>query len=457
MSRKLSLKLLQIIIFTIFVVNNSFAQGISLIRDSETEDLLKYITLPLANAANLEEKNLKIYIINDPAINAFVMSGQNIFVNTGLITKYQDPNILSGVIAHEIGHIAAGHLARNQEAMGDIGKMTVLTYLVGIAAIIGAGGSGGDAPYAVLATGTHVAQRLAVKHSRTQEEAADKLALEYLQKTKQSPAGLIKLLSHFNQEETQYRDLINQYAITHPISKKRVDYIKSNLNNFSYKDADPKTIAKMKFVVAKLQAFLQDGNQTLKYFNSNSSFDRYARSIAYFKKSELANSLKELNILIKEQPENGYFHELKGQILFENGLTQEAIKSYHKAIKFLPNSELAKISISSAILTLKNNDKDLVNFAIKNLNEAKLIETENLQIFQELAKAFEENNEMGKSYLALAELNLLKKDYKKTKEYADLSLEKFKNTDKSDLIKAKDILEIIKDEIEEDDEDKKIK
>jgi predicted Zn-dependent protease len=447
---KLFQKLLQIIICTTFVSNNALAGGISLIRDVETEDLLQKITSPLIKAANLKEDDIKIYIVNDSSVNAFVMAGQNIFINTGLIIKYADPNILSGVLAHEIGHIAAGHLARGQEEMAELNKITLLSYLAGIAA---AALAGGDAGYAILTGTNQVAQRLAVKHTRTQEEAADKLALDYLKAANNSPLGLLKLLNDFNRDEAEYRNLIDEYALTHPVSQKRINYVKAHLKDFPTPKIDAETNLRMHFVVAKLRAFLQDSNRSLEYFNTNSSVDRYGLSVAYFKKGEIEKSLKELDILIKAQPKNGYFYELKGQVLFESGNIVESIKYYHQAIKLLPNPNLVKISLSGAILALKTNDKDLVNFAIKNLKEASETEKNNGQIFVEFAKAYEKIGEKGQSYLALAELNLLRKDYKKTKKYAKLALEKLGKNDKSNRMKAADILEIIKDDLKKDSEE----
>ena len=445
---KSAIKLLQIIIiFTIIFAKNSYAIG--LIRDSETEDLLREITMPLIKAANLNQSDINIYIVNDSNINAFVAAGQNIFINSGLIVRYEDPNILTGVIAHEIGHIAAGHLARGHENLNEVSKIAILSYLAGIAAAIS---SNSDAGYAILMGSSQVAQRLAVKHNRTQEEAADKLALQYLQVTRNSPAGLLELLKYFNREESAVSGKIDEYALTHPISQKRINFIKSNIASFAEINKDAAINRKMKYVVAKLKAFLGNNEQNLTYFNSTSPFDKYARSVIYFKKGDLKKSLLEIDSLIKSEPQNGYFYELKGQILFENGLIKEAIKSYQKAIKLLPNPALAKISLSNAILTLKTNDKELINFAIQNLKEAEIVEKNNGQIFNELSKAYFKINKKGQAYLALAELNLLQKNDKKAKEYAKLSLDNLKEKEeKSDWLKAKDILEIIKnDKVVED-------
>lgn len=406
---------------------------------------------PLAKAAGFNPDDINIYIVNDSSINAFVMGGSNIFINTGLITKYNDPNVLAGVIAHELGHIAAGHLARSSEDMQKINNFTILSYLAGIAAAIA---SKGDAGYAILMGGNHLAQRLAVTHTRGQEESADKLALEYLLKTKNSPSGLLKLLNHFNKEEKSKEDPIDEYALTHPISQKRVNFIKSHLENFNSIKADLKYANRLRYVNAKLLAFLGRSDTTLPYFAAKNPFDGYARSVIYFKMGKLELSLKELDDLIKLEPNNGYFYELKGQILFENGLIKESIKAYHQSIKLLPNNNLAKIALAAAIIRLENSDVDLINLAIKNLNEAKIYEKNNSQIFEELSKAYGKIGDKGRSYLALAELNLLKQDDKKAKEFANLAIKNLDENDKPDQLKAKDILVFTKDDEKSLDDDK---
>ena len=441
---KLLAKLLVIITLFLFFAKELCAKSIKLIRDSQTEDFLWQISTPLIKAANLNKNDIKIYIVNDANINAFVTGGQNIFINSGLITKYKDPNILIGVIAHEIGHIAAGHLAKGSEAYEDLSKVAILSYLAGIAA---AASGNVDAGYAILMGGNHLGQRLALRHTRTQEEAADKLALDYLSQTNNSPLGLMILLDDLGVEYRQYQDVIDEYALTHPISRKRVNYIKANLQNFnSVPKTDINLWQEFQYVRVKLRSFLEDPNKILQNFNKSDLIEYYARAIAYFKKGQIEKSLVNLDYLIKKYPKNGYFYELKGQILFESGQIVAAIKSYQNSLKFLPNSTLAKISLSQAIITLKNIDFDLAQLAIKNLQEAKKQEKHNLQIYQQLAKAYKILDQDGKSYLALAELNLLKNNNKKAKKYAKLAIKNLDNSDKAAILQSQDILEIIKDD-----------
>ena len=184
------------LIFALFFAISSQAST-SLIRDAETEKFLHEIADPIFAAANLEAKNINIYIVNDEEINAFVSGGQNVFINTGLIRKYKTPDALIGVIAHETGHIAAGHIARSSEEMKDANNTMLLSYLLGIGALIG---GAPDAGQAILLGGSQAAERLFLKYTRGQEEAADRHAAKYLIKLQYPADGLVELLEFFNHE-----------------------------------------------------------------------------------------------------------------------------------------------------------------------------------------------------------------------------------------------------------------
>ena len=422
---------------------SGFAQNMSIIRDSETEDFLYDLTRPIFKAADLNPDNIKIYIVNDSSINAFVFGGQNVFINSGLITKYYDADVLVGVVAHEVGHIAAGHLARSGEVMSNMNSALILSYLVGIAAAVT---TSPDLGYAVMMGGNQVAGRLALKYNRGQEEAADRLALLYLDKSNYPADGLLRLLQFFNSEQIGYQGVIDEYALTHPTSQKRVDYIKANLDEKHDYDRqlNLKMKPRLKLIIAKLTAFLEDPDKILTKYNNNNPDNWYARSIAYFKKGDIKKSLQQLDYLINNFPNDGYLWELKGQILFESGFIKDSIISYQKAVKLQNRPYLAKIALAQSIITLNSGDKDLTDFAIDNLLDAKLVEKNNPDLFKQLAKAYSQNKNKGRAYLALAELNLLQNDEKKTLKYAKLAKEELSKDDKEGLIKADDIITIVK-------------
>src|SRR4051794_36579013 len=90
----------------------SWAAGGNAIRDAEIETDIRNLAAPIFRAAGLQPQDVGVYMIDDKDLNSFVAGGQAIFINTGLILKAEQPNQLIGVIAHETGHIAGGHVLR---------------------------------------------------------------------------------------------------------------------------------------------------------------------------------------------------------------------------------------------------------------------------------------------------------------------------------------------------------
>ena len=416
------------------------ADGLALIRDAEIEDFLFDITKPLVKAADLNPDDIKIYIVNDSALNAFVSGGQNIFIHTGLITKYKTPDVLIGVIAHETGHIAAGHLARSTEDMQKADNTRLLSYVLGLAT---AAIAGPDAGMALIMGGSQVAERTALKFNRTQEEVADSLALKYLDKTNNSTNGLLKLLEFFDREEGGRKTKIDEYALTHPVSKKRINFIRSNSVGLK-RNIDPILQQRLSRIIVKLEAFLNDADQTLKTYNKNDLNSQYARSIAYYKKGKITQSLKIVDDLIKNYPTDNYLYDFKGQILFESGKLKESIIAYNQALKLNNNNGLARIALATAIINIDSKDKSLTDLAIWHLLTALEKEKNDISIYKQLSIAYNQNGDLGKSYLSLAELNLLQEDTKNIKKYVKLAKDNLDKNDKISLLRISDIEEFAK-------------
>lgn len=455
------------LIFIFFLAKNSCSyagDGISLIRDAQAEKFLRELTSPIFIAAGLNDKNIKIYIVNDQTINAFVSGGQNVFINTGLISKFSTPDALIGVIAHESGHIAAGHLARSGEGSQEAQNAMFLSYLLGIGAVLG---GSPDAGMALIAGGSQSAQRLYMKFTRTQEEAADNHAVNYLDKMQYPADGLVDLLQSFESEMIGYKDQIDEYLLSHPISKKRIDLIKTRTadKKFSDKKINQKLQPQMDIVLAKIEAYFENPDESLKkYKNQNDERSNYIKSIAFSRKGKLAESIQLLDEIIdkktaaafqkkskktkSDNSELGFLFELKGQILFEGGRIQDSIVAYNQALNLLAlqDSALAKVSFASSILTLKTTDKDLIKIAIKSLESAQEFESENPFLFKQLATAYSKIDEEGKSFLALAEFNLLIGQKEKCRKYAEDAKKKLDKSDKANLLRADDLLELAKEE-----------
>lgn len=432
-----------------FAATFAQATGIALIRDAETEKFLRELSIPVFRAANLNPENIRIYIVNDDSINAFVSGGQNVFVNTGLIMKYDTPDALIGVIAHEAGHVVGGHVARSSEEMQNATNTMLIGYLLGIGAAL----SGSpDAGTALILGGGQVAEKLFMKYSRTQEEAADKYAAQFLQRMQYPASGLVKLLEFFNEEMRAYQGQIDEYALSHPVSSKRIDFLKniSANNNFSDQKINKDLQPQMNRVAAKLEAYMGDPEYILKKYRAQNDINaKYIKSIAYHRKSLTPKALALLEEVMQSEKKDGFLYELKAQMLFESGRVSESIINYKRAIELMSarDASQAKIAFALAILTLPTDDTALVELALKNLKEAQIYESDNPFLYREFASAYHKKGDEGRSLMALAEYNFSIGDKEKTRKYAKSAKDKLdKITAKPELTRLDDLLDLAKDD-----------
>ena len=448
--KKHNLFFIFLIIFANFIFNKKLHAEISLIREAQTEEFIDEICQPIFKIAGLDANNIKIYIVNDSSINAFVMGGQNIFVNTGLIQKFANPDVISGVIAHEVGHIASSHLAKGSEIYNQNLQSSIIGYILGIGAMVV---GQVDAGSAIILGSSHINNRMSLKYSRTQEESADILAIEYLKKLQISSNGLLEIMQYFNQQTQGFTEKINQYELTHPISSSRILFIKNN--NFIVKNNFKKhqeLTKKLKNVQAKLNGFLDNPEIAIKYLKNNHDSELITKAILLHRLNRFDESIKILDLLIKNNKNNGYLYELKADLLFNQNSLSQSIINYQNAIKLLSKKAgiMSRINMARAILQITENDKYLLNLAKENLQFSLKIEPDNLLIYKNLAIIHEKLQEFGEAKLFLAEYHYLLNDFETAKKLAKASieiLEKCQNCQKNNdyqakILRAKDLFEI---------------
>jgi len=380
----------------------------TLIRDAEVETTIRSYAIPLFRAAGLNAQDVEIFIVNDNALNAFVTSGQKLFINSGLILNADDVNQIIGVIAHETGHIAGGHLSHLQGALSRVSATSILSLILGSAATIATNRS--DIGKAIVAGGQAVAQRSFLSYSRIQESAADIAALNLLNQTNQSAEGLLNFLKKLSGQELLSPTQQNPYVRSHPLTRDRIATIARHVANspHSGKPALGKLIDTHDRIKAKLFAFIKPTEQTLRIYRSgnNTIHNRYAQAIAYFRQHKLDLALPIMDNLISEDPGNPFFHELKGQMLFENARIGEALSSYTYASNLLPDSALIRRDLARVQLELGG--LDYIDHAIKNLKASVAIEPRSAFNWHLLALAHGRKGNLGHSSIALAEEALLR-------------------------------------------------
>ena len=373
-----------------------------LLRDAEIEQWLHDLEDPLLEAAGIPPSAVGIHIIGDPTINAFVSNGLNMFVNTGLIQQASNPNQVEGVLAHETGHMSGGHLARGSEAIANATRPILLSMVLGAAAIM-AGAP--DAGMAVMTLGQTVGQSNYLSYSRGQEASADQAAVKLLEKVGQSGKGLVDFFKILRNRQLTSTRNPNPYIQTHPLPSSRVDTLDRLVrqSDFYDKSADEAEMFRFLMIQAKINGFMNSSHATLRKYplSDQSQPAKYARAVAYYRGAELDKALKEINGLIVLQPDNPFFQELKGQMLFENGRIADSIAPHERSVELAPQYALLRINLGRALVALE--DREKLPEAIKVLKAALNMEPDNAFGWTELARAYSQGGNDILASLAQAE------------------------------------------------------
>jgi predicted Zn-dependent protease len=406
-------------------------KGPALLRDTETEQLLREYTRPILRVAGLEKQNIQMVIINDGTFNAFVADGRRIFVNYGAILKSETPNQLIGVLAHETGHLAGGHLSKLRERLAQAQTQMIIAMLLGAGAIV-AGASRNstgvaNAGAAAIAGPQEMIRRSLLSYQRQQEESADRAGVKFLTATGQSPKGMYETFKRFTDESLFAARGADPYLQSHPMPADRVAALQEFARSSPYWDKmdDPALQLRHDMVRAKISAFMERQDTVYRRFPlSNSTLPaRYARAITTYLHGDLNNALAQIDGLIQAQPNNPYFHELRGQALLEGGKPSEAIAPLHKALQFSNNAPLIEMLLGQALVATDN--KAYTDEAIAILRAAVVRETEAPLGYSQLAMAYGRKGNYAEADLASAQAAYLRGDNKTARELASRAKTRF--------------------------------
>jgi predicted Zn-dependent protease len=393
------------------------ARGLPMIRDAEIEQLMRDYTQPILRAAGLAQQNVRVVLINDRSFNAFVIDGRRIFVNAGAITDSQTPNQLIGVLAHETGHIAGGHLAKMRSELANAQTAAIISTLLGVGAMVGAARSGssvgGNAGAVAMLAPQAVIMRSLLSYQRQQEEQADRAAVKFLAATNQSPRGMYDTFKRFADQIEFSARYADPYLQSHPMPKERVaalEEIARTSLNWDKRDAAELQL-RHDLARAKLYGFLERPDSLLRRYplTDQSLPARYARAISAYRYGGMSDALGQIDTLIHAQPNNPYFYEIKGQALLEAGRGREAIAPLRRALALAPAPALIEVLLGQALLA--SNDAGTVDEAIDHLKKALARDAEIPDGYAQLAIAYGRKGNYAEADLASAQAAFNRGDF----------------------------------------------
>jgi predicted Zn-dependent protease len=430
MPARRGLALLTACAFAVTSVAPARAQrGLPIIRDAEIEQLLRDYTQPILRVAGLAKQNIRVVIINDRAFNAFVMDGRRIFVNAGALMDAQTPNQIIGVLAHEAGHIAGGHLSRLREQLAQAQTQSIIAMLLGLGAMVAASRSGRDvgSPAAAILGPQESIRRSLLSYQRAQEEQADRAGVKFLNATQQSPKGMHDTFKRLADQILFAAHAADPYMQSHPMPAERVSALSVVARTSPYWDKKdpPELQLRHDLARAKLSGFLDRRDAVARKYpmTDNSLPARYARAIATYRHADLRAAVSQIDGLIQAMPNDPYFYELRGQALLEGGRAAEAIEPLRRAVKLAPSPPLMQVLLAQALLA--GRDRASADEAVALLRSALAHEPEMPEGYAQLAMAYGKKGDLAQADLASAQAAFTRADYKTARELASRAKTRF--------------------------------
>lgn len=414
-------------------------RDITFIRDTETENTIRVYLAPILEAAGYDPSAVKVHIIKDSAINAFVTGGMKIFIHTGLFTETERPGEAVGVLAHEVGHITGGHLSRYREGMENAQIKSIAAMILGGAAAVAAGKPQGIG--AAVSLGQQIGQRSMLQYSREMERSADQAAMDFLRQAGISPRGYKTVLERLHEKEKLYSGSPNPYTRSHPISRDRIAFVEHQIESWP-SDADGRMAEKYQDLHdrtrAKLAAYIDPPERTLKAYpeSDNSLPARYARAIAHMQAYRVEEALAGAEALIADNPKDPFFRELKGDILLQDGRVEAAMAPLEKTVEMLPWAALVRIKLARAML--ETNDPAHLDPALDHLLKARRYEANSSELWRLTAAAYDRKGNTGQVALAQAERTIRSGAPKEAAAHARRAMELLK-TGSPSWLRAQDI------------------
>jgi predicted Zn-dependent protease len=384
----------------LFALMASKAHAVNLIRDADIEASLSRLAAPVLTQAGLHPNSVRILVVNDDRLNAFVLDHRHIFINAGLMEKMQSADMLIAVIAHEAAHIANGHIERRQNNVQNASSTMAFGLLLALAA--GAASNRPELAAGVSSLATNATIRNFLAHTRAEEASADQTAFRIIRGIGADPKGAVDVFEIFKGQEYLQGGRVDPYVQSHPLTRDRLRAAKRFAQSGKKYSVfgDPNADYDFARAKTKLSAFTRRPAWNINRAETDEHADlRHMRlAVAYANQGDLGTAISHLNRLRDLAPNDGYFQDLRAELYMRARQHQTAAREYTKAAEMLPRNALVRGGLGRALLATGN-----ITAATDHLQRARDSDFRDASILRDLALAYAKQGKTGHAALATAE------------------------------------------------------
>ncbi len=374
------------------------ARAISLLRDADIEYGLAQLADPILRASGLSPSQVRVLVVDDSSLNAFIADTQHIFINSGMILKLGNARMLQAVIAHEAAHIANGHISQRAGNMRN--ARTAAGLGMALAAAAAVSGQGEAATGIAFGTQSSVMRNF-LAHTRAEEASADQSSVRTMVRAGVDPRGAVEVFDLFRGQEALSVGRQDPYMRSHPLTRDRMRAMEGFVAGYGKSIPDDPT-ANYWFarVQGKLSAFLRNPNWTLRRVADSPSRDiaLMREAAAHHKQSDLGRALKAIDGAIALRPRDPFLIDLKAEILLESREAGPAVQTYRQAVALAPDNALILGGLGRALLASGQFQE-----ALSVLEKARGRDWQDGRLLRDLAVAYARTGQTGLASVATAE------------------------------------------------------
>lgn len=401
----------------LFLISSVFAfnaNALEIFYDSQMDSYVKDMSSVLVKNSGV--KDVRVFLIKSPELNAFATENKDIALYSGLIDRASNVQQIQGVLAHELGHLVAQHHIKTRIKNENTGLAGIAGTVLGIGAVIAGAPDAGMA--AILGgTSTDISKQLA--YSREHENEADTIAIKLLKKTNISVKGLADFFKILERQERMYFKSRPEFLNTHPATSRRKSFMQNNLYAIQEQAAEDVAFNTFK---DKLYAFTNNPEKVKnKYSIKQESIGKYlALSIAAMTSGDFTDSFDYLNKSRKLGLADKWYFDMLGQIHYQAGDFKDSISAYVNSNAKGNQSWILDFQIAESYFALKA-DKAL-DYYFKSYAK---YDNFNYTL-KRIADFYAQDKQLARAHFYLAQYNLKLDKNKQAKEHLKLAQEFYK-------------------------------